>query len=67
MADRVAGFVGRPEFLAVHALWFLGWVVVNTGVLAIVARFDDYPFGLLGIILSIEAIFKLGSVLHSFS
>jgi uncharacterized membrane protein len=65
IADRVAGFVGRPEFLAVHALWFLGWVVVNTGVLAIVARFDDYPFGLLGIILSIEAIFITGFLLIS--
>lgn len=65
MADRVAGFVGRPQFLAVHALWFLFWVAVNTGALAVVTRFDDYPFGLLGIILSIEAIFITGFLLIS--
>lgn len=64
-ADRVAGFVGRPQFLAVHAIWFLLWVAVNTGAFALVARFDDYPFGLLGIILSIEAIFITGFLLIS--
>jgi uncharacterized membrane protein len=65
IADRVTGFVGRPQFLAVHALWFLLWVAVNTGAFAVVTRFDDYPFGLLGIILSIEAIFITGFLLIS--
>jgi uncharacterized membrane protein len=65
IADRVAGFVGRPQFLAVHVLWFLFWVAVNTGAFAVVARFDDYPFGLLGIILSVEAIFITGFLLIS--
>jgi len=65
IADRIAGFVGKPQFLALHALWFLFWVAANTGLLAVVARFDDYPFGLLGIILSIEAIFITGFLLIS--
>jgi len=65
IADRVAGFIGKPQFLALHFLWFLLWVAVNTGLFAIVARFDDYPFGLLGIILSVEAIFITGFLLIS--
>jgi uncharacterized membrane protein len=65
LADHVAGFVGKPQFLALHALWFFVWVAVNTGLFALVARFDDYPFGLLGIILSVEAIFITGFLLIS--
>lgn len=65
LADRVTAFVGTPHFLAVHALWFLVWVAVNTGVVAIAVRFDEYPFGLLGIILAIEAILVTGFLLIS--
>jgi uncharacterized membrane protein len=65
VADRVADFIGQPQFLALHALWFLVWVALNTGLFAIVTRFDDYPFGLLGIILSVEAIFITGFLLIS--
>lgn len=65
VADGVAAFIGKPQFLAFHALWFAVWVLVNTGLFALVARFDDYPFGLLGIILSVEAIFITGFLLIS--
>jgi len=65
IADRVTGFVGKPHFLAVHALWFAAWVGLNTGLVAMMTHFDEYPFGLLGIILSIEAIFITGFLLIS--
>jgi uncharacterized membrane protein len=65
LAERVTRFVGNPHFLVVHALWFVLWVVLNTGMIAAVGRFDDYPYGLLGIILSIEAIFITGFLLIS--
>jgi uncharacterized membrane protein len=65
LAERVTTFVGNPHFLVVHLVWFAVWVAVNTGVIAMVGRFDDYPFGLLGIILSIEAIFITGFLLIS--
>jgi uncharacterized membrane protein len=64
VADRIAAFVGKPHFLAAHALWFVAWVALNTGLAAVMA-FDAYPFGLLGIILSIEAIFITGFLLIS--
>jgi uncharacterized membrane protein len=65
VADRIAVFIGKPHFLAVHGLWFGLWVAINTGVVAIVGTFDAYPFGLLGIILAVEAIFITGFLLIS--
>ncbi len=65
VADRVAAFIGHPYFIVVHALWFFLWVAVNTGIVMISRRFDVYPFGLLGILLSIEAIFITGFLLIS--
>jgi uncharacterized membrane protein len=65
IADRIAAFIGNPYFIVVHAVWFLLWIAVNTGVIAVSRMFDVYPFGLLGIILSIEAIFITGFLLIS--
>jgi uncharacterized membrane protein len=64
-ADRIAGFIGRPTFLVVHALAIGAWVLANLGVAPVVAPFDEYPFGLLGILLSVEAIFITGVLLIS--
>jgi uncharacterized membrane protein len=65
IAERVAAFIGNPYFIIVHALWFLLWIAANTGVVTLGPMFDMYPFGLLGIILSIEAIFITGFLLIS--
>jgi uncharacterized membrane protein len=65
IADSVTGFIGHPYFLVVHTLWFALWVAVNTGLFMIARQFDAYPFSLLGIVLSIEAIFITGFVLIS--
>jgi uncharacterized membrane protein len=65
IADRVASFIGNPYFIVVHAFWFLLWIAVNTGLITFSPMFDVYPFGLLGIILSIEAIFITGFLLIS--
>lgn len=62
LCDRIAGFIGMPWFLVIHALWFAAWVALN----ALLPRpFDAFPFGLLGIILSVEAIFITGVLLIS--
>ena len=65
IAERVAAFIGNPYFIVVHAFWFLLWIAVNTGLVTFSPMFDAYPFGLLGIILSIEAIFITGFLLIS--
>lgn len=40
----------------VHVVWFAAWMLVNTGYLG-VRPFDPFPFGLLTMIVSLEAIF----------
>ena len=44
-------------------MWFGLWIAVNTGLVMIGRRFDDYPFSLLGILIAIEAIFVTGFLL----
>lgn len=65
IADRVAAFIGNPYFIVIHAVWFLLWIAANTGLITVSRMFDVYPFGLLGILLSIEAIFITGFLLIS--
>lgn len=65
LAQRVVGWIGKPQFLGVYFLWFALWVAINTGVLAWVMRWDTPPFSLLGIILAMETIFITGFVLIS--
>jgi low affinity Fe/Cu permease len=65
LADRATAFISRPHFLVAHSLWFLLWLALNTGVLAFVGKFDDYPYNLLGLILSVESIFITGFLLIS--
>ncbi|MHB1224938.1 MAG: DUF1003 domain-containing protein [Gemmatimonadaceae bacterium] len=55
-ADRLTHAASSPVFLVVHAVWFAFWILANTGVLGR-RIFDPYPFGLLTLILSVEAIF----------
>lgn len=64
-ADRINQWSGQPNFVAVHALWFLAWIAINSGLITIFGVFDQFPYGLLGIILSIEAILLTGLLLIS--
>jgi len=65
LAERVVAFIGTSHFLLIHSLWFVIWVAINTGIFAFIRRFDEYPFGLLGIILGAEAVLITGFVLIS--
>lgn len=64
-ADRVNQWSGHPNFVTLHAAWFLAWIAINSGIVALFGVFDQYPYGLLGIILSIEAILLTGLLLIS--
>lgn len=65
-ADRITDFIGKPHFLVVHFVWFLAWVVLNTGAMMWLKKpFDEYPFGLLGLVVGVEAIFITGLLLIS--
>jgi uncharacterized membrane protein len=55
IADWVANFSGSITFLLVHLVVFACWIIVNVGVLPF-GQFDAYPFGLLTMAVSLEAI-----------
>jgi CRP/FNR family cyclic AMP-dependent transcriptional regulator len=63
-ADWIAWFSGSMPFLLINTLWFLAWIAVNVLKLGVPA-FDPYPFGLLTMIVSLEAIFLSCFVLIS--
>jgi uncharacterized membrane protein len=65
LAERVTRFVGRPHYVVVHLVWFVVWVVLNTGIIMAVRRFDSYPYGLLGTLLALEAVLITGFLLIS--
>jgi uncharacterized membrane protein len=56
-ADRVTAFAGSLNFVYIHAAWFALWIALNVGLLGAALEFDEYPFGLLTMIVSLEAIF----------
>jgi CRP/FNR family cyclic AMP-dependent transcriptional regulator len=64
VSDWIAWFSGSMPFLLLNLLWFGSWIAVNTLPLGIRA-FDPYPFGLLTMIVSLEAIFLSCFVLIS--
>jgi CRP/FNR family transcriptional regulator, cyclic AMP receptor protein len=64
VADGISWFSGSMSFLFLNAAWFATWIAINTLDLGVPA-FDPYPFGLLTMILSIEAIFLSCFVLIS--
>ena len=64
IADIITTFSGRMAFIYVHILWFGIWILLNTGKLAI-PPFDPYPYGLLTMVVSLEAIFLSTFVLIS--
>lgn len=64
IADGIAWFSGSMPFLMINGGWFIIWIVINTFAIGIVA-FDPYPFGLLTMIVSLEAIFLSCFVLIS--
>jgi uncharacterized membrane protein len=56
VADSVTAFSGSPAFVYLHIVWFAVWVLLNTGLFGM-RRFDPFPYGLLTMIVSLEAIF----------
>jgi uncharacterized membrane protein len=67
IADWLAAFSGSMNFLFLHAAWFGIWIILNVGIVHIpgLSGFDPFPFGLLTMIVSLEAIFLATFVLIS--
>lgn len=61
IADSITAFSGSMLFVYLHVLIFGGWILYNISP----AAFDPFPFGLLTMWVSLEAIFLATFVLIS--
>jgi uncharacterized membrane protein len=61
LAGQITDFAGSMRFVYLHAVWFGLWVLLNSGLLLAMGLgmvpWDPFPFGLLTLIVSLEAIF----------
>jgi uncharacterized membrane protein len=48
IADQITAFAGSMRFVYLHVLWFSSWIIFGV---------EKYPYGLLTMIVSLEAIF----------
>ena len=55
-ADWIAEFSGSILFLTINSLIFFFWIVANSALIPSLPAFDPYPFGLLTMAVSLEAI-----------
>src|SRR2546423_15056821 len=64
IADWVTWFSGSMNFVYIHVVWFGIWLAINLGWTGL-KPFDPYPFNLLTMIVSLEAILLATFVLIS--
>lgn len=56
VADTLTSGFGGMTFLLLNVGWFIIWIGLNTNLIPGVKAFDPFPFGLLTMIVSLEAI-----------
>lgn len=56
LADWITSTFGSIGFLTLNVVWFALWIVLNVSLIPGVVPFDPFPFGLLTMIVSLEAI-----------
>ena len=57
IAELITDFAGSMGFVYFHILWFGAWIIMNNGHFGPQYVFDTFPYGLLTMIVSLEAIF----------
>jgi uncharacterized membrane protein len=57
LSDLLTRVAGDIRFVYANLLWFGIWIIWNSGVIPGVQQFDPFPYGLLTMIVSLEAIF----------
>ncbi len=65
IADAMTAFSGSNTFVYLHVGWFILWLLANRGAFGSRLVFDPFPFGLLTLVVSLEAIFLSTFVLIS--
>jgi uncharacterized membrane protein len=64
-ADRITEFAGTMRFVYLHMALFGGWILLNLGLIPGIKPFDPFPFVMLAMWASVEAIFLSTFVLIS--
>jgi uncharacterized membrane protein len=57
IADGITAFAGNIGFVYFHILWFGAWLMAGMGAFGPQYEFDKFPFSLLTLVVSLEAIF----------
>jgi len=57
LSDFLTRIAGDIRFVYFNLLWFVLWIGFNTNLIPRLQAFDPFPFGLLTMIVSLEAIF----------
>lgn len=65
VADFLTTFFGTVPFLGLNVVFFVFWVLWNTGSIEGLTPIDPFPFGFLTMLVSLEAIFLAIIVLIS--
>ncbi len=65
LSDWITATAASGPVLATHVAWFTLWIAANLGRLPGVAPFDAFPFPILSMMVSLEAIFLALFVLAS--
>lgn len=57
LSDDLTEICGSTPFLIFHIIIFTAWIILNIGIIPGAIPFDPFPFGLLTMVVSLEAIF----------
>jgi len=65
VADTITRFTGSMVFVTIHAVAFAVWLIFNSRHFPSLPKWDPYPFVMLAMVASVEAIFLSTFVLIS--
>jgi CRP/FNR family transcriptional regulator, cyclic AMP receptor protein len=57
LSDLLTAVAGDIRFVYFSAVWFIIWIVLNAELIPGLKAFDPFPYGLLTMVVSLEAIF----------
>ena len=57
ISDDLTEICGSTAFLIFHIIFFAAWIILNMEIIPGTVAFDPFPYGLLTMIVSLEAIF----------
>jgi len=57
LSDAITNVAASGGSLIAHIIWFAAWIAINAGLIPLIGPFDPFPFPLLTMVVSLEAIF----------